>query len=209
MMMRSMGLGVVAAALSFSCVASDDSESREMAMVYRGGGNFPMPPNYPGNFDIEIYEGSSTSSSDCLIYDFVGPNVHDGATGDLVVVVVNDTIQAPDGTTLCTVEGDMLVDRVRTGGADGPVLFTTFGRWVFEGDIDFEGDSIHQVAEELADQLLFTFQGPHIYEGAHPGGELVATSTKPLTHANTTRKLVVTAMLTGECGGNGIPESMY
>jgi hypothetical protein len=198
-------MGVVVAALSFSCVASDDGESREMATLYRSGGGFPLPPNYPGNFDIEIYEGASTTSGDCLIYDFVGPNVHDGQSGDLVVVVDGDTIEAPDGTTLCTVEGDMLIERVRSGGADGPVLFTTFGRWVFEGDVDVQGDNIGQIAEELADQLLFTFQGPRI----ESWGETVATSTKPLTHASTTRKLVIAAMLTGECGGLGLPEAPY
>ena len=207
-MMRRLGLGIVIAALSFSCVAGDDGESQEMAMVYRMGGGFPLPPNYPGNFDLSIYAGPNTSSSDCLIYDFVGPNVHDGQTGDLVVVVAGQSIQDPDGMTLCTVEGDTLVDRVRTGGPEGPVLFTTFGRWVFEGELDFEGDNLVQVAQELADQLLFTFQGPHIYDGPHVWGEIAATSTLPLTHASTTRKLVVAAMLTAECGGNGIPVEM-
>ena len=207
MMMRSWGLGIVTVALSFSCVAND-VDSDDMASVYRNGG-LPMPPNYPGNFDISIYEGDTTASADCLIYDIVGPNVHDSASGALLVTVVGNQIQDPDGTTLCTVEGDALVDRVRVGGADGEVLFTTFGRWVFEGEIDIQGDNLRQIAAELGEQLLFTFQGPHIYAGFHPGGEIVATSTLPLTHASTNRKLLVTAMLTGECGGLGIPEDEY
>ena len=32
------------------------------------------------------------------------------------------------------------------------------------------------------------------------------TSTNPLTHASTKRKLVIAAMLTGECGGLGLEE---
>lgn len=205
-MMRRLALGVVTAALSSSCAGGEDGDDQDMAHVYRNGGVFPLPPNYPGNFDISIYAGQTTTSADCLIYDIVGPNVHDGASGEVLVTVVGDAIQAPDGTTLCTVEGDSLIDRVRVGGPEGEVLFTTFGRWVFEGELDFEGDDLAQIAQELADQLLFTFQGPHIIDGAHPWGETLATSTLPLTHASTTRKLVVTAMLTGECGGLGIPE---
>jgi hypothetical protein len=208
-MMRRLGLGVVAAALSSSCVARDEGDSQEMALLFRSGGGFPMPPNYPGNFDISIYAGHTTTSADCLIYDIVGPNVHDGSTGELLVSVVGTTIQAPDGATLCTVEGNALVDRVLVGGPEGEVLFTTFGRWVFEGEIDFVGDDLKQIAEELADQLVFTFQGPHIYAGPQMWGDIAATSTLPLTHANNTRKLVVTAMLTGECGGLGIPEEEY
>ncbi len=98
------------------------------------------------------------------------------------------------------------MDRVIVGGPGGDVLFTAFGRWVFEGELDFEGDSLAQIAGELVDQLAFTFQGPHIYDGLHVQGDIVVTSTKPLTHASIQRKLVVAAMLTGECGGLGIAE---
>lgn len=202
-------LGVaVAASLSIGCVARDMGAGEEMAETYRSGGGLPTPPNYPGNGDITLYAGVGTTSADCLIYDFVGPNVHDGAApgGPILATVVDGTIQAPGGATLCTIEGNTLVDRVIVGGPGGEVLFTAFGRWVFEGELDFEGDSLAQIAGELVDQLAFTFQGPHIYDGLHVQGDIVVTSTKPLTHASMQRKLVVAAMLTGECGGLGISE---
>lgn len=208
--MRSGGMcvGFLAAALSTGCVARDMDAGEEMADAFRSGG-FPTPPNYPGNGDITLYAGVGTTSADCLIYDFVGPNVHDGAApgGPVIATVVGSEIQVPGGgEVLCSVEGDTLVDRVIVGGAGGEVLFTSFGRWVFEGELDFEGDNLAQIAQELVDQLAFTFQGPHIYDGLHFHGDIAVTSTKPLTHATMQRKLVIAAMLTGECGGLGIPE---
>jgi hypothetical protein len=203
---RWFGLAVVAG-LASGCVARDLGAGEEMAEAFRSGG-LPTPPNYPGNGDIALYAGVGTTSADCLIYDFVGPNVHDGAApvGPVIATVVDNSIQVPGGATVCTREGNALVDRVRVGGPDGEVLFTAFGRWVFEGELDFEGDNLGQIAQELVDQLLFTFQGPHIYDGLHIHGDIVVTSTKPLTHASTKRKLVIAAMLTGECGGLGLEE---
>jgi hypothetical protein len=199
-------LAAALVATGCSSGSGSDSEAEEMAATYRTGGGFPSPPDYPGNLDIEIYAGANTTSADCLIYDFVGPNVHDGQTGDLLVTVVGDAINDADGMTLCTRDGDELIERVHVGGTDGPVLFTSFGRWVFAGELDFEGDDFWQIVEELSDQLVFTFQGPHIYDGFVFSSEKVATATAPLTHANTTRKLVVAAMLSAECGGLGIVE---
>jgi len=209
-MMSSMRGVVVLALVSglFGCAAADDGDSDEMMWALRSG-VFPSPPNYPGNGDLSIYAGHTTASEDCLIYDILGPDVHDGAASDgapVLVTIVGDAIQTPEGATLCTVEGDALVDRVRTGGPEGPVLFTSFGRWVFEGEVDVSGGSLHEIVAALGEQLVFSFYGPHIYDGSILSGEVVATATKPLTHASTNRKLLVAAMLAGECGGLGIPE---
>jgi hypothetical protein len=200
-------MAILGAALSTGCAAGEDAPTDEMVETYRSGG-VPSPPSYPGNGDLSIYAGSDTSSADCLIYDFLGPNVHDGAAGsdNILVTIVGNAIQAPDGTVLCTREGNALIDTVHVGGPEGPVLFTSFGRWVFDGTLDFEGDSLLQIAQELDEQLLYTFQGAHILDGAFIWDGILATSTKPLTHANTQRKLVIAAMISGECGGLGIPE---
>lgn len=203
-------MAFLGAALLSGCAAEADAPTDEMVASWRSGGS-PSPPNYAGNGNLSIYAGSSTSSADCLIYDFVGPNVHDGAAGsdNILVTIVGNSIQEPDGTVLCTREGNELVDTVRVGGPQGPVLFTSFGRWVFAGELDFEGDNLFQIAQELSDQLLFTFQGAHILDGAFIWDGIIATATTPVTHANTQRKLVITAMLTGECGGLGVPEEEY
>jgi hypothetical protein len=180
-------------------------ELAEMEEVFRAGA-FPSPPNYPGNGNIAIYEGDSATSEDCLIYTTVGTDVHQGsASGPAIMRIQGNSILDPaTNQVMCSRDGNELVDRVRAGGPDGPVLFTVMGRWVFDGEINIAGKTWSQLIDYFDDKLLYTFVGPYIFEHAPFDGEILATSTKPIAQASQMRRLVITSLVAGECGGLGL-----
>ena len=197
-----LGIGLVGA-----CGATEGNPDRaEMEQTLRSG-VFPEPANYPGNGDLAIYEGSSTASEPCRIYDIAGTQVHasqQSGTPAIMDIVGNSIVDPTTGEAICTREGNELFERVRAGGdGNGAVLFTVFGRWVFDGEIDLSGNLL-TVLQRLDDQLLYTYQGPHIYEHSPWDGDILATSTAPLQNANKTRKLVIASLIAGECGGLGL-----
>ncbi|MBX7083079.1 MAG: hypothetical protein K1X88_27985 [Nannocystaceae bacterium] len=197
----------LAMALVCACATSERGpESAEIEATLRAGG-FPSPANYPGNGNIGVYEGNSTASEECLIYTTVGTEVHQGpADGPIIANIVGNTIVDPTtGATLCTRDGNELVERVRVGALEtDTVLFTVIGRWVFDGDIVLTGKTLPQILAELDQKLLYTFDGPHIYDHSPWDGEVLATATAPLSNASKTRKLVLSAMIAAECGGLGL-----
>jgi hypothetical protein len=200
---------MLVAGLVCACATSssdDDPNRAELEETLRTG-LFPFPPNYPGNGDLALYEGTTTASGDCLIYDILGTQVHAGAgvNAPTIMTIVGDSIVDPaTGLAVCTRDGNALIERVHVGAnTSGEVLFTVVGRWVFEGELELDGN-ILQVLAQLDDQLLYTFEGPHIYEHSPWDGEILATATKPLTNASKTRKLVLTSLVAGECGGLGL-----
>lgn len=185
--------------------AEDNPELAEMEAVYRNGAS-PYPANYPGNGNIGIYEGPSAASEDCLIYTTIGTDVHAGnASGPVIMSIVgNDIVDPVSGAVMCSRDGNELVERVRSGGPGGPVLFTVMGRWIFDGDISTQGKSWLEVVQYFDDKLLYTFQGAHVYEHAPYDGEILVTATKPIARSNQMRKLVISSLIAAECGGLGL-----
>jgi hypothetical protein len=185
--------------------AEDNPELAEMEAVYRSGSP-AYPAVYPGNGDIGIYEGPSAASEDCLIYTTVGTDVHAGnASGPVIMRIVgNDIVDPASGAVMCSRDGNELIERVRSGGPEGPVLFTVMGRWIFEGDINTHGKSWLEVVQYFNEKLLYTFQGAHVYEHAPYDGEILVTATKPIAQSNQMRKLVISSLIAAECGGLGL-----
>lgn len=202
-------MGAAMVVVAVGCGPQLPPEARsEMEEVLRAG-SFPQPPQYPGNGDLTIYYGPSTAIEDCLIYDMVGTSVHQGSadTGPVILQVSGTDIVDPlTNASVCHREGNELVERVIVGGPGGDVLFTVLGKWVFEGDLDFANKSLLQILLDLQDQLLYTFSGTHVYDGSEYDGEILVTTTAPITLASRQRKLVISALIAGECGGLGLPD---
>ena len=197
---------VLAVSIGCGCGASESNpDLAEMEEVWRSGGGASIP-GYLGDGDIAVYEGASTASEDCLIYTTIGTQVNAGRApvGPTIMTVTETTINDPSGAVLCTRESGYGADRIRLGGPSGPVLFTAVGRWIFDGEIMFQGKTWPEIVTQFDSQLLYTFKLANIYEHSPYDGEILATATTPIAQASPMRKLVLAALIAGECGGLGL-----
>ena len=165
---------------------------------------------YPGDEDVEVRQGDR-DDPDAILWDLDGGNVSrstgTGGEQDLLVVE-SDALWLADsaGTTngeepVCTVEegshpsGDVyeLVD------ADGSVVFTMWGRFVFAGEPQLP-DVPLVASDEAWDHLVMSFVGKRVHAGAWWDAPVLAEASAPIAHANPVRRLVVAALLSNECG---------
>jgi hypothetical protein len=158
--------------------------------------------------DMLIYNGPSTDDDDCLIWDIQGSGAHDGPAlpddSNLLVEVIGDDFVLPDDTVVCHREGNELESTQRVVGGQNQVLFTVWKRYVFEGDVPAEEQG-GSVVKNFADQLLYTFKGDQAFAGSAKDDVVLVTATDTLQHTSQVHKLLVAALISAECGGNGLP----
>lgn len=181
-------------ALVCACGLQDDSDSDDED---RDGGP------YAGNGDLTLYDGSTTESEDCVIYDLVGTGVQaSNAPGSpLVMTLAGNTITDPDGNALCSLTPH--ASGAAKLSANGQVLFTAVGPYVFEGQVALSG-SWQQIRDANASQLVYAFSGAQILDGQAHGKYAIATADTHIANADSTRKLVLSAAIAGVCGGLGL-----
>lgn len=179
------------------CACSFEGDSDSDGDVYRDGAA------YPGDGDLTLYDGPSAESEDCVIYDLVGTGVQAaGLPGSpTVMVLAGDTITDADGTALCTITTHPSGAAKLSSG--GETLYTAVGPWVFTGQISLNM-SWAQVRQTYASQLEYTFSGTQIFGGEAAHGYKLATADTHIANASSTRKLVLAAAISAECGGLGL-----
>ncbi len=185
---------------------SDD----ELALFDFRAQSFPDGlPGYPGDGDITIVKTAASSGGnggvnggDIIIFDIVGASVHDSA-GTEIQTLTDYSIKSPTGATVCSKTTSGIFSELRD--SDGSVLYSTYGPWVFAGAPKLDGLTASQQYQELESRLMVTFDGEAVIEGFPLSGEAVVESTHDLVFANSMRKLVVTSLVDGSCGSNGIP----
>ncbi|MCA9708138.1 MAG: hypothetical protein KDK70_19960, partial [Myxococcales bacterium] len=82
-------------------------------------------------------------------------------------------------------------------GADGSTVLTVWQRFVFSGAVE------HPSVDH--EQLAFSFKDEGIYLGGFWEGDIVAHASAEIDTAGPMRRLVLAALVMGECGGNGLP----
>jgi len=200
------------------CVADDgDFEGEEERVSPFSGEFWEWSPNRPGNGDLEVYEGDDTDTPDCLIWDIDSAGVarqHE-QTGELIdsfVVAANEIYGADPATGAaaalnCTaVEGDHPSGKVyNLVSAEGEVVLTLWNRYVFLGDVHVPSVADPTHGNLLQNQVAFSFKKDHIYAGPWWQGNVVGTADAKIEFANPMRRLLLGALVTGECGGEGLP----
>jgi hypothetical protein len=167
-------------------LASCDGDDVDDVDFRNGHGNVDLG----GDGDIAIYDHPA-ANEDQPIWQWHTGNVHSGsAQGPLIIKVDDTTIRDANDVILCTREGDALMQRIRAGGHDGPVLYTVMGREVYAGE-PADGEA-----------PLYRFQGRHVVEGRR-GPPLVSADTH-IQFASSMRKLTIVSLIEGECGGPGL-----
>jgi hypothetical protein len=206
--------GVLIAPMLTGCAESSHDGLDELAFRGAPGDAFWVAdPGDPGDGDIEVRKGGDVDGPDTILWDINGGNVTEqlqlGVFATRWVVVddeiwvaspANGTLAA--GPTCTAIQGEhasgkefALVD------AEGQVVLTLWERFVVVGDADVPiGGNMG-----VADQVSFSFKHDGIYLGKWPEGEPLARADQPIDKANPMRRLLLGALVAGECGSDGVP----
>ncbi len=165
------------------------------------------PFNVPAGFadgDVALSRPAGGSGGgDIVVFDIIDA-VARASDGEPIQLLSDNKIESPDGELLCT--------RANVGGfvqlrdADGTVLLSSVGPFVFEGQPNLAGKNPVQQAAELANRLRFSFEFEVVVEGFASSGEDMVTASVPVQFSSNWRKLVIASLVDGYCGSDGLPE---
>lgn len=167
-----------------------------------------LSPNDPGNGTIDL---GDDDDDDGLPDTITWTNVGDGTYsevfdrgGILTLVVERNRIFDASGNLQCTAQRAGRLFKLREG-VHGPVLFTaTLGRYVFDGDVaKLPIRSTKNWRQLIRRGTAYEFYGPDVYDGWRRWGDVEITASESLSRANPMRKLLISALITGECGADG------
>ena len=167
----------------------------------------------PANGDLEIHEGETTEVEECLIFDLTGSGVSqravdtsspNGVRFEPVLEVVDNELRTPQGDLVCYAYETDHPLVYQLADAEGEVLFTLFNDWVFDGDLQVPPPGGKALVNALQNDLAYTIKQDHVYIGPHGDGHILATATEQVTKANPMRKLLIAALVDGQCGAVGI-----
>lgn len=167
-----------------------------------------LGPNDPGNGTIDL---GDDDDDDGLPDTITWTNVGDGTFsevfdrgGTLTLVVEKNRIFDAVGNLRCNAQREGRLFKLREGD-DGPVLFTaTLGRYVFDGDVErLPIRSTKAWRKLIRWGTAYEFYGPDVYDGWRRWGDVEITASESLSRANPMRKLLISALISGECGADG------
>ncbi len=157
--------------------------------------------------DEEQKAGTGTGTGGLIpiwdINEYTVTNAH----GGIVLRMDGANVADPRGNPTCrrkinrADKTTSLVDQ-----RSGEAIFTVWRRWAFAGDMDMTGLSCWEQLQMMHDNILYTYKGTKMYEGFSFEDNVVAYGSKSLQCQSRMRKLLVTTLAEGECGGPGWPE---
>ena len=164
--------------------------------------HFPVPPDLQQP-DTGIYD----PEDDCLIWDISNGTGY-SPSGEVVLDIIDGVFYDPDGVAVCVMDGNELSEfrTVRSTANPDDVVFTVRGPFIFEGSLDLEGKNKWQRILEMRSKLLFTFFFEHVFEGPVWHNNIVVTADTNIMIQTRQRKLQIASLITGECGGPGLPD---
>ncbi len=205
-------LGSVLSALVVAgCTQVEDSDDLGFRSA-EAAGDF----QYPGDGDIEVYPAGPVNEPDAIIWDLddggVARQVQPGLFVSRLFVVDNEfrsgsgpSDEAGAVPVCSVVPADHPSDRAfQLVDAEGEVIFTLWKRFVFAGDVELPTKPKVKKNYALQQQLAFSFNKDDIYAGSWWCGEHIATASERIARANPVRRLLLAALVAGECGSEGI-----
>jgi hypothetical protein len=155
---------------------------------------------------LEIYAGASTSDAGDLVWSLEADDVYevdpDGADS-LIFTISGDDLVAPDGRVLCTSEPGTSEGIFVFSNSDGP-LFTVKGRhpWYGAVDVPDEGSSGWETA---LSQRAYDVWHNQLYPGPKGKTDALISAMADIQNVMPVWKLVIMALVEGECGSSGLP----
>jgi hypothetical protein len=167
--------------------------------------------DFRASFDVNIQMTTADGGGDdgSVVWEVVEAQVFEGpaVNGNLLLYIQNNAIYNTEGVQTCTINSPYLNSNVREViAANGSgTLFTVWGNYIFEGKIDVAKVTYAKLKPLIPTHLLFEYTPDSIYLGeVKDGYRLMATNTN-ITEQSQGRKLLMAALITGECGGGGLP----
>ena len=159
---------------------------------------------------IQMTTADGGQDDGSVIWEVVEAEVFDGPAvdGNLLLFVENNAIFDQNGVQTCEVSSPYLNSSMReVVAANGSeVLFTVYGNYVFEGEINVYKMTPGKLKTLIKYQLLFEYVGTDIYLGeAFKDDYLLMSTNADLTTQSDGRKLLMAALIAGECGSAGLP----
>jgi hypothetical protein len=148
--------------------------------------------------------GGGGGGADIVVFDILGVESRN-ANGTTIQVLSATTIASPDGVVLCNKTTSGAFTQLRD--ADGDVLFSSLGFFVFEGQPSLAGKNLFQQYQELASHLRFSYDFDVVVEGMANSGDDMVEATLPIQFASGWRKLVIASLVDGYCGSDGLPDA--
>jgi len=156
------------------------------------------------NVTLTMADGGSDDGT--ILWEIGEGDVYKGlrSNSDLLFYIEDDVIYTASGEATCTIEAPYLNSNIRevSSTASDDVLFTIWDDFVFEGHIDLDKP---QKWAQLKDEALFEYRGDEIFLGRWTDGFRLVEADTALDAQSDGRKLLMAALLTGECGSQGLP----
>lgn len=161
------------------------------------------------DINIQLEQADGGEGDGTILWEILDADVYEGAasSGNLSLYIENNTIYTAEGVPTCSINSPFLYSKVReVVAANGTeVLFTVWNEYVFEGKVDVKQENFGQMKKLFGSQLLFQFQGNDVYLNESRYGHRLLSATGNIQFSSDGRKLLISALITGECGGGGMP----
>lgn len=164
-------------------------------------------PNYAGNGPIDLGDDADDDGLPetivwCLDGDGTHSKVLDEDDNQILFTLRNEIYDAA-GTLQCTAHEEDGLYKLREG-FNGPVVLTaTKGCFVFEGDVKrLPVRATKAWRKTVRRQLAYEFYGSEIYDGRRRLSDVEITANERISRANPMRKLLIGALLSGQCGAD-------
>lgn len=195
-----LALPLLALTFTVACDAEEsDSEFRA------------IPLNQIEQLDIGLQLFNESGDGDgTVIWDIkeVGVFEGDANEGAPLMLTISDDGQIFDamGVHTCTLKAPYLDKKlIQVSAADSSeVLYTVYDNYILSGKIEPAKLTNGNIRRVLKSNLLFTFVDNEVYLGVPEGGKRLVSATDDLTLQDPNRKLLIGALIEGECGSNGL-----
>ena len=165
--------------------------------------------DFRAGLDVNIQMTAASGGSDdgTIIWEILEAEVYSGpaSNADLLLYIDNNKIYDTEGVETCSVNSPYLNSSIREViiANGNEVLFTVWGNYVFQGEIDVTKYTFGKMKELFATQLLFEFKTTNIYDGEAKDGLLLMTTNADTEAQSDGRKLLMGALIAGHCGSAG------
>jgi hypothetical protein len=167
--------------------------------------------DFRASFDVSIQMTAADGGGDdgSVVWEVVEAQVYEGPAIDnnLLLYIENNAIYNKEGVQTCQINSPYLNSSMREViAANGSeILFTIWGNYVFQGEIDVTKATFANLKDLFPTQLLFQYTSDEIYLGEAKDDFRLMTTNTNIVEQSEGRKLLMAALIAGECGSAGLP----